>query len=613
MADTSSVSNGTIVKREDQYQTQGYGNGRFDGRSSYGQQYTMPTQAQTNVDMAYLTQNVAAMNFQGSSYTTGNRPGSVSAPSNNYGGYNIPTAYWPASGPLAMGAHQAYNLGTPQSAAMYTPNPSHLPYGHHRGHNNSPMSHGWTPGNMMGEVPALRRESMSSAGNDTPGTPNYATFQQIAHNGVAIVNRSPSGTFTASTPSPLQMVFPSMGKGPDADNIEPRLKIIVTKDPPIPSAIPAPSSPLKPLDRALENPRGETNVYIRGLMPETSDDMLENWGRRFGDIKSSKSIIDHNTGMCKGFGFVRFHNYEDAEDCIRGFHHLGYEVSFARESFYSKLKAIADDSNTNLYVSNLPKSMNEHELANIFAPHKVCSARILRNSNGTGRGVGFARFEGRTDCEEIIRVFNNKVIEHNGEEHTIQIRYADTQEQKHLKQTTAAARQFRSAEYEYATLAHRQGYGRAMSSISGSEAMSPSSNDFENFLSHNASLAAKNYGEPNYRQYGQRTPLGIVSPSNNNIRRNRSMSINSTPLAKVITHDSYEGGVALRGENATPAIAHGDSSPSRVRAADKVMDVMKMSADEKDMLNKNAALNPPQSGPDGEGTMDQVKDHRPGR
>ncbi|KAF2226903.1 hypothetical protein BDZ85DRAFT_190593 [Elsinoe ampelina] len=166
---------------------------------------------------------------------------------------------------------------------------------------------------------------------------------------------------------------------------------LVTKEPIIPPAIPAPSSPLKPLDRALENPRGETNVYIRGLMPETSDEMLETWGRRFGDIKSSKSIIDHVTGMCKGFGFVRFHNYKDAENCIRGFHHLGYEVSFARESFYSKLKAIADDHNTNLYVSNLPKSMNEHELGNIFAPHIVCSARILRNTNGTGRGVGFAR------------------------------------------------------------------------------------------------------------------------------------------------------------------------------------------------------------------------------
>lgn len=120
------------------------------------------------------------------------------------------------------------------------------------------------------------------------------------------------------------------------------------------------------------------------------------------------------TNALTSFGFVKYHNYEDAENCIRGFHYLGYEVSFARvcplhipsspyqsratsltpssqESFYSKLKTFADEGNTNLYVSNLPKSMNEHELATLFDPFVVASARILRDKNGHGRGVGFAR------------------------------------------------------------------------------------------------------------------------------------------------------------------------------------------------------------------------------
>ena len=84
-------------------------------------------------------------------------------------------------------------------------------------------------------------------------------------------------------------------------DVSPRLKLLMAQEPAIPRAIPAPSSPLKPLDRALENQRGETNVYIRGLLPETTDENLEAWGSRFGDIKSSKSIIDLNTGLCKGY------------------------------------------------------------------------------------------------------------------------------------------------------------------------------------------------------------------------------------------------------------------------------------------------------------------------
>jgi len=68
-----------------------------------------------------------------------------------------------------------------------------------------------------------------------------------------------------------------------------------------------------------------------------------------------------------------------------------------------------------------------------------------------------ARFETRDACEEVVKTFNNHTITSAGEELQIQIRYADTQEQKSLKQHTQAARQFRSAEYEYATQAWRQG------------------------------------------------------------------------------------------------------------------------------------------------------------
>lgn len=64
----------------------------------------------------------------------------------------------------------------------------------------------------------------------------------------------------------------------------------------------------------------------------------------------------------------------------------------------------------------------------------------------------FSRFETRDDCEEVIRTFNNHTIKSAGEDLQMQIRYADTQEQKSLKQQTQAARQFRSAEYEVSYL-----------------------------------------------------------------------------------------------------------------------------------------------------------------
>lgn len=62
-----------------------------------------------------------------------------------------------------------------------------------------------------------------------------------------------------------------------------------------------------------------------------------------------------------------------------------------QESFNSRLKAEGDEGSTNLYISNLPKSITENELAAIFMEFTILSSKILRDSLGNSRGVGFAR------------------------------------------------------------------------------------------------------------------------------------------------------------------------------------------------------------------------------
>ena len=81
-----------------------------------------------------------------------------------------------------------------------------------------------------------------------------------------------------------------------------------------------------------------------------------------------------------------------------------------QESFNERLKAFANSKSTNLYVSNLPRDMTEaasqkqlllavavltycaQELNSIFFGYEVESSRILRDSHGNSRGVGFARY-----------------------------------------------------------------------------------------------------------------------------------------------------------------------------------------------------------------------------
>lgn len=95
-------------------------------------------------------------------------------------------------------------------------------------------------------------------------------------------------------------------------------------------------------------------------------------------------------------------------------------------------------------------------------------------------------FESREICEQIIHDFNNYPVTKQGEdeEHLIQIRYSDTQEQKMLKQQTAAARTYRADEFEAGVMYAR---GRLMA---GSLSAYPqyahaNGDDFEQYLTQN--------------------------------------------------------------------------------------------------------------------------------
>lgn len=210
---------------------------------------------------------------------------------------------------VMAGAQQQAGMG--HSPGMYNHAGTFVPqtaYQYNQGMVESPMGNGWASRISSGDMPTLmtpRRDSISSNENDIPGTPYTSAGLYRYGTSTAIMDRSPNGMYTSSaTPSPsqlaqygVQLVNP---KQASVATISPQLAQLLQKEPPIPRAIPAPSSPLKPLDRSLENKTGETNVYIRGLLPETTDEMLHAWGKRFGDIQSSKSIIDLKTNLCKG-------------------------------------------------------------------------------------------------------------------------------------------------------------------------------------------------------------------------------------------------------------------------------------------------------------------------
>ncbi|XP_071769804.1 RNA-binding motif, single-stranded-interacting protein 1 [Centroberyx gerrardi] len=146
----------------------------------------------------------------------------------------------------------------------------------------------------------------------------------------------------------------------------------------------------------------KTNLYIRGLPPATTDHDLVKLCQPYGKIVSTKAILDKTTNKCKGYGFVDFDSPAAAQKAVAALKTTGVQAQMAKQQ---------EQDPTNLYISNLPLSMDEQELENMLKHFgQVISTRILRDANGASRGVGFARMESTEKCDAVISHFNGKFI-----------------------------------------------------------------------------------------------------------------------------------------------------------------------------------------------------------
>ncbi|XP_016976909.1 sex-lethal homolog [Drosophila rhopaloa] len=154
-----------------------------------------------------------------------------------------------------------------------------------------------------------------------------------------------------------------------------------------------------------------TNLIINYLPQDMTDRELYNLFSGCGPINTCKIMRDFKTGYSFGYGFVDYKMESDSEDAIQklnGFYvrNKRLKVSYARPGGQS----IKD---TNLYVINLSRNINDDMLDRIFSPFGLIVQRnILRDKlTGRPRGVAFVRYNKREEAQEAIKALNNTVPE----------------------------------------------------------------------------------------------------------------------------------------------------------------------------------------------------------
>jgi polyadenylate-binding protein len=143
-----------------------------------------------------------------------------------------------------------------------------------------------------------------------------------------------------------------------------------------------------------------TNVYVKNISPDVSDDEYRELFEKFGDVTSSSLARDQD-GKSRGFGFVNFTTHEaayKAVDDLNGLDFRGQELYVGRaqkkhereeelrKSYEAaRIEKASKYQGVNLYIKNLDDDVDDEKLRQMFAEFgPITSAKVMRDTPTEG-------------------------------------------------------------------------------------------------------------------------------------------------------------------------------------------------------------------------------------
>lgn len=140
-----------------------------------------------------------------------------------------------------------------------------------------------------------------------------------------------------------------------------------------------------------------TNLYIKNIDEDVSDDDFHKLFEKFGDIVSA-TITRDDVGKSRGFGFVNFTTHEAASAAVdelndKDFHGKNLYVGRAQKKHEreeelrkqyeaARLEKASKYQGVNLYVKNLTDDVDDEKLRDMFATYgTITSAKVMRDAN----------------------------------------------------------------------------------------------------------------------------------------------------------------------------------------------------------------------------------------
>ncbi|KAF2089711.1 polyadenylate binding protein [Saccharata proteae CBS 121410] len=145
-----------------------------------------------------------------------------------------------------------------------------------------------------------------------------------------------------------------------------------------------------------------TNVYVKNIDLEVTDDEFRDLFEKYGQITSASLAHDGETGKSRGFGFVNYVRHEDAAKAVDELHDNDFrgqklyvgraqkkherEEELRKQYEAARMEKQSKYQGVNLYVKNLDDEVDDEKLRDIFAPFgTITSAKVMRDTSPISR------------------------------------------------------------------------------------------------------------------------------------------------------------------------------------------------------------------------------------
>ncbi|CAM0136295.1 Protein phosphatase PP2A regulatory subunit B [Umbelopsis sp. WA50703] len=170
-----------------------------------------------------------------------------------------------------------------------------------------------------------------------------------------------------------------------------------------------------------------TNIYVKNLDTEISDEEFQDMFGKFGAITSAVVQRDED-GKSKGFGFVNYEEHGAAKAAVEELNDKDIkgkvlfvsraqkkserEDELKKQYEQAKLEKMSKYQGVNLYVKNIDDDIDDEKLRQEFSVYGVItSAKVMRDEKtGASKGFGFVCFSAPDEATKAVTEMNGRMI-----------------------------------------------------------------------------------------------------------------------------------------------------------------------------------------------------------